>query len=136
MPRPGGTSIKEVPLALDEALQRETTNIAEWTAKPGPLRHMGLDPSEATVDTMRKHDVYMKKTLPEKYKTSLLEADEEVYKKMREDADDFVMDLNEARWSKEAAAKTIKEEAYEKLSEKAILQRPRRKWDYKDWREQ
>ena len=128
--------VRQVPLALDERLQRETTNIAEWGAKPGPLRHMGLDPTDLSADDFRKLDKYVKKTLPEKYKTSLLEADEEVYKKMREDADDFVMDLNEARWSKEAAAKTIKEEAYEKLSEKAILQRPRLKWDYKDWREQ
>jgi hypothetical protein len=88
-----GTAIKKVPLALDEALQRETTNIAEWTAKPGPLRHMGLDPSGATVDTMRKHDVYMKKTLPEKYKTSLLEADQETYEKMAGDANQHLMDL-------------------------------------------
>ena len=88
-----GTAIKKVPLALDEALQRETTNIAEWTAKPGSLRHMGLDPSGATVDTMRKHDVYMKKTLPEKYKTSLLEADQETYEKMAGDANQHLMDL-------------------------------------------
>ena len=89
--------VRQVPLALDERLQRETTNIAEWGAKPGPLRHMGLDPTDLSADDFRKFDKYVKKTLPEKYKTSLLEADEEVYKKMREDADDFVMGLNDAR---------------------------------------
>jgi hypothetical protein len=54
---------------------------------------MGIDPTGLDVSSMRKFDKYVKETLPKKYKTSLLEADQEMYEKMAEDANEHLVEL-------------------------------------------
>ena len=98
-------AIQQVPRALDEHIQKahegygagtlrhDDLSIDKWAAKPGPRRHMRIDPSGANEDTLRKLDDYIKNELPKKYETSLLEASEGAHEAMAEDANNYLIDL-------------------------------------------